>query len=116
MALLDMVSYSQQTSATSNNNLIVYSISGGHGSNYQDDEEYNLPLGYRFSPRGNELITHYLIKKISGQQLPTNIIREIDLYAFDPHQLPISKLELKSLLTYIYKIKKKIKKKPKFYG
>lgn len=78
MALLDIVSYSQQTSATRN----------------QDDEEYNLPLGYRFSPRGNELITHYLIKKISGQQLPANIIREIDLYAFDPHQLPISKLEL----------------------
>lgn len=93
MALLDIVSYSQQTSgATSNNNLLAYSISGGRGSN-QDNEEYNLPLGYRFSPRGNELITHYLIKKISGQQLPANIIREIDLYAFDPHQLPISKLE-----------------------
>lgn len=61
---------------------------GGAGSINQE-EEFDLPLGYRFLPNGQEIILQYLTKKILNQQLPSNIIKDIDLYAHDPHQLPI---------------------------
>lgn len=54
------------------------------------EEGFDLPLGYRFSPNGQEIIVQYLTKKILNQRLPSNIIKDIDLYAYDhPCQLPI---------------------------
>ncbi|KAL4184238.1 hypothetical protein AMTRI_Chr10g60 [Amborella trichopoda] len=47
-----------------------------------------LPIGIRFSPTDEELITHYLARKHSGQPLPTNLILEDDLYSLDPWELP----------------------------
>ncbi|KAL5800770.1 hypothetical protein ACOSQ3_032402 [Xanthoceras sorbifolium] len=71
-----------------------------HGSDYhhnhedhEEEEELVLPLGYRFSPRNHELVLHYLVKKILGHKLPANIITTIDLYQYDPHQLPISEFK-----------------------
>uniref|UniRef100_A0A2C9WHA2 NAC domain-containing protein n=1 Tax=Manihot esculenta TaxID=3983 RepID=A0A2C9WHA2_MANES len=53
-------------------------------------DELKLACGYRFSPHDSELIVHYLLRKILGQQLPVNIIPEIDLYQYDADQLPIN--------------------------
>ncbi|KAJ0094508.1 hypothetical protein Patl1_16708 [Pistacia atlantica] len=53
-----------------------------------NEEELNLPLGYHFS-----LVMHYLVNKIFSQQLPANNIRDIDFYAYNPHQLPISEFK-----------------------
>ncbi|KDO81800.1 NAC domain-containing protein 83 isoform X1 [Citrus sinensis] len=58
------------------------------------EEEFDLPLGYRFSPNGQEIIVQYLTKKILNQRLPSNIIKDIDLYAYDhPRQLPIGEFK-----------------------
>nr|URH24718.1 NAC38 [Picea wilsonii] len=47
-----------------------------------------LPPGFRFHPTDEELILHYLKKKASSSPLPVPIIAEIDLYKFDPWELP----------------------------
>lgn len=47
-----------------------------------------LPPGFRFHPTDEELVVHYLKKKIASVPLPVTIIAEIDLYKFDPWELP----------------------------
>ncbi|XP_071714434.1 NAC transcription factor 25-like [Rutidosis leptorrhynchoides] len=48
----------------------------------------NLPPGFRFHPTDEELVVHYLKKKASSIPLPVSIIAEVDLYKFDPWELP----------------------------
>ncbi|KAH7677596.1 NAC domain-containing protein [Dioscorea alata] len=52
------------------------------------EAELNLPPGFRFHPTDEELVVHYLCRKSSGQRLPVPIIAEVDLYKFDPWDLP----------------------------
>nr|AID55349.1 NAC protein 2 [Actinidia arguta] len=47
-----------------------------------------LPPGFRFHPTDEELVVHYLKKKVASAPLPVAIIAEIDLYKFDPWELP----------------------------
>ncbi|KAJ6413670.1 putative proteinC DOMAIN-CONTAINING PROTEIN 2-LIKE [Salix viminalis] len=50
--------------------------------------QLELPAGFRFHPTDDELVNHYLIKKCGGQSISVPIIAEIDLYKYDPWQLP----------------------------
>ncbi|WOL17095.1 hypothetical protein Cni_G25884 [Canna indica] len=52
------------------------------------EAELNLPPGFRFHPTDEELVVHYLCRKAALQNLPVPIIAEIDLYKFDPWELP----------------------------
>lgn len=52
------------------------------------EAELNLPPGFRFHPTDEELVVHYLVRKISSQRIPVPIIAEVDLYKYDPWQLP----------------------------
>ncbi|CAK7331062.1 unnamed protein product [Dovyalis caffra] len=58
-------------------------------SNYHDDDHYfnSFPPGYRFSPHDDELVLHYLSKKVRGLPLPRNRIFEVTLYQHDPEFL-----------------------------
>ncbi|XP_068663141.1 NAC domain-containing protein 2-like [Aristolochia californica] len=48
-----------------------------------------LPPGFRFHPTDQELIIHYLQKKVSSSQTPViSIIADVDLYKFNPWELP----------------------------
>ncbi|CAH9109872.1 unnamed protein product, partial [Cuscuta europaea] len=47
-----------------------------------------LPPGFRFHPTDEELVVHYLCRKCAAQSVAVPIIAEIDLYKFDPWQLP----------------------------
>ncbi|CAN6453480.1 unnamed protein product [Victoria cruziana] len=47
-----------------------------------------LPPGFRFHPTDEELVVHYLKRKASSTPLPVTIIAEVDLYKFDPWELP----------------------------
>lgn len=51
-------------------------------------EELVLPPGFRFHPTDEELVVHYLCRKCASQRISVPIIAEIDLYKFDPWQLP----------------------------
>lgn len=62
---------------------------GGGGIGRRDAEaELNLPPGFRFHPTDEELVIHYLCRKVSKQLLPAPIIAEVDLYKYDPWDLP----------------------------
>ncbi|XP_008792531.2 NAC domain-containing protein 68-like [Phoenix dactylifera] len=59
------------------------------GSRKRDAEaELNLPPGFRFHPTDEELVVHYLCKKVACQRLPVPIIAEVDLYKYHPWELP----------------------------
>ncbi|MFQ6656383.1 hypothetical protein Gotur_026505 [Gossypium turneri] len=48
----------------------------------------SLPPGFRFHPTDEELILHYLKKKITSSPFPVSIIADVDIYKFDPWDLP----------------------------
>ncbi|KAM3281201.1 protein ATAF2-like [Capsicum chacoense] len=52
------------------------------------NQQLGLPAGFRFHPTDEELVQHYLCRKCAGQSISVSIIAEIDLYKFDPWQLP----------------------------
>ena len=47
-----------------------------------------LPPGFRFHPTDEELVAHYLKRKATGRSLEEGIIAEIDIYKFEPSELP----------------------------
>ncbi|KAE9608979.1 hypothetical protein Lal_00020562 [Lupinus albus] len=50
--------------------------------------ELQLPPGFRFHPTDEELVMHYLCRKCASQPIVVPIIVEIDLYKYDPWELP----------------------------
>ncbi|CAK9194896.1 unnamed protein product [Sphagnum jensenii] len=47
-----------------------------------------LPPGFRFHPTDEELVLHYLWRKVESEVFTIPVIAEIDLYKFDPWELP----------------------------
>ncbi|KAJ4912555.1 NAC domain containing protein 71 [Raphanus sativus] len=47
-----------------------------------------LPPGFRFHPTDQELIGYYLTRKVEGLEIELEVIPVIDLYKFDPWELP----------------------------
>ncbi|CAN4081283.1 unnamed protein product [Withania somnifera] len=48
----------------------------------------DLPPGFRFHPTDEELIMYYLRYQATSRPCPISIIPEIDVYKFDPWELP----------------------------
>lgn len=48
----------------------------------------DLPPGFRFHPTDEELIMYYLRYQATSRPFPISIIPEIDVYKFDPWELP----------------------------
>ncbi|WRX35122.1 NAC domain - like 10 [Theobroma cacao] len=55
----------------------------GGGDEYLD----SFPPGYRFCPLDEELVLHYLKKKVKNEPLPHNRIVEVNLYHHNPETL-----------------------------
>ena len=53
----------------------------------EEEEKQIFPPGYRFCPSDNELIVHYLQKKLFNKPLPHNKIKAVNLYSYNPQQL-----------------------------
>ncbi|KAI5322271.1 hypothetical protein L3X38_031343 [Prunus dulcis] len=47
-----------------------------------------LPPGFKFHPSDEELIVHYLRNKVISHPLPAQLITEINLYKYNPWELP----------------------------
>ncbi|XP_004249783.2 NAC transcription factor 32-like [Solanum lycopersicum] len=58
-------------------------------SNFENPNpnDFVFPVGYRFCPRDDELITHYLLKRIRNEVLPHDKIKEVNLYKYSPYDL-----------------------------
>ncbi|KAL9259428.1 NAC domain-containing protein [Drosera capensis] len=50
--------------------------------------DLHLPPGFRFHPTDDELVTHYLCPKWASLPIAVPIIAELDLYKYDPWNLP----------------------------
>ncbi|KAH7331099.1 hypothetical protein KP509_20G014800 [Ceratopteris richardii] len=50
--------------------------------------QLNLPAGFRFYPTDEELVVHYLCKKAAGEPFDVPIIAEVELYKYNPWELP----------------------------
>ncbi|KAF4358168.1 hypothetical protein F8388_009451 [Cannabis sativa] len=48
-----------------------------------------LPPGFRFYPSDEELVCHYLYKKICNEEILKGTLVEIDLHTCEPWQLPV---------------------------
>ncbi|RZS26518.1 hypothetical protein BHM03_00059866 [Ensete ventricosum] len=48
----------------------------------------SLPPGFRFHPTDEELLLHYLRNQAASLPCPVSIIAEVDIYKFDPWDLP----------------------------
>nr|UPI48797.1 NAC transcription factor 28 [Fagopyrum tataricum] len=50
--------------------------------------DLHLPPGFRFHPTDDELVNHYLCRKCAGSPISVPIVAEIDLYRYNPWELP----------------------------
>ena len=73
-------------------------------TNYKDDagvEEAQLP-GFRFHPTDEELVGFYLRRKVDRKPLNIELIKQVDIYKYDPWDLP-SMLSCSSFLIIFHK-------------
>lgn len=54
----------------------------------EEDEQMDLPPGFRFHPTDEELITHYLSHKVLDSHFCARAIGEVDLNKVEPWELP----------------------------
>ncbi|XAR52037.1 hypothetical protein NMG60_11006881 [Bertholletia excelsa] len=47
-----------------------------------------LPIGFRFHPTDEELVVHYLRRKVFSFPLPASVIPEVDVFQVNPWDLP----------------------------
>ncbi|KAI4331765.1 hypothetical protein L6164_016722 [Bauhinia variegata] len=47
----------------------------------------SFPPGFKFCPTDQELIYFYLRKKVNNENLPTNPIKEVNIYLYNPEDL-----------------------------
>lgn len=53
-----------------------------------EDDQLELPPGFRFHPTDEELITHYLSKKVVDSNFSARAIGEVDMNKVEPWDLP----------------------------
>ncbi|KAF9663523.1 hypothetical protein SADUNF_Sadunf17G0060200 [Salix dunnii] len=56
--------------------------------NFAENGRFKLPVGYRFHPTDEELVVHYLKRKVLGLPLPASVIPEFDVLENNPSSLP----------------------------
>ncbi|KAI5416700.1 hypothetical protein KIW84_041649 [Lathyrus oleraceus] len=54
----------------------------------KEDEKMDLPPGFRFHPTDEELISHYLYKKVIDSNFSAKAIGDVDLNKSEPWDLP----------------------------
>ncbi|KAI8531963.1 hypothetical protein RHMOL_Rhmol11G0175900 [Rhododendron molle] len=63
--------------------------SNNYDNTKDDDHEHDLVMpGFRFHPTEEELIEFYLRRKVEGKRFSVELITFLDLYRYDPWELP----------------------------
>ncbi|KAL0412821.1 UNVERIFIED_CONTAM: NAC domain-containing protein 35 [Sesamum radiatum] len=60
-------------------------------ANKQDDDDHDYDVvmpGFRFHPTEEELVEFYLRRKVEGKRFNVELITFLDLYRYDPWELP----------------------------
>lgn len=75
--------------ATSNNMSHDDSSSNNKPAVVDDDHEHDMVMpGFRFHPTEEELVEFYLRRKVEGKRFNVELITFLDLYRYDPWELP----------------------------
>ncbi|CAI5979603.1 unnamed protein product [Closterium sp. NIES-65] len=53
-----------------------------------DDSDSSLAPGFKFQPTDEELLSFYFPRRIANQPIPLNAIGDIEMYGFEPWELP----------------------------
>ncbi|CAH1413139.1 unnamed protein product [Lactuca virosa] len=56
---------------------------------HDHEEHIELPPGFRFHPTDDELIIHYLYRKVFDDSFASRAIGDVDLNKFEPWELPL---------------------------
>lgn len=67
----------------------------------KEDEKMDLPPGFRFHPTDEELISHYLYKKVIDSNFSARAIGDVDLNKSEPWDLPC-KLNQSNFQTHFF--------------
>ncbi|RDX58697.1 NAC domain-containing protein 35, partial [Mucuna pruriens] len=71
------------TTSTNNND------NNNNNNNKLDDHEHDMVMpGFRFHPTEEELVEFYLRRKVEGKRFNVELITFLDLYRYDPWELP----------------------------
>ncbi|KAF9589849.1 hypothetical protein IFM89_028784 [Coptis chinensis] len=71
----------------------------------KDDDSILLP-GFRFHPTDEELVGFYLRRKVDKKPLSIELIKQIDIYKYDPWDLPISSVGEKEMYFFCIRERK----------
>ncbi|XP_052735982.1 transcription factor JUNGBRUNNEN 1 isoform X2 [Vigna angularis] len=70
---------------------LTMDVSKLHNSDEEDKKEDEVVLpGFRFHPTDEELVGFYLRRKVEKKPLRIELIKQIDIYKYDPWDLPTS--------------------------
>jgi len=62
---------------------------GGATTDDHDEHEHDMVMpGFRFHPTEEELVEFYLRRKVEGKRFNVELITFLDLYRYDPWELP----------------------------
>lgn len=68
-----------------------------------EDREDDVPLpGFRFHPTDEELVGFYLRRKIEKRPLSIDLIKQVDIYKYDPWDLPSTYIYIYTLINNFY--------------
>ncbi|XP_017696958.1 NAC domain-containing protein 35-like [Phoenix dactylifera] len=69
--------------------MVIPAAMSGGGNGEKDGHEHDLVMpGFRFHPTEEELIEFYLRRKVEGKRFNMELIIFLDLYRYDPWELP----------------------------
>lgn len=64
-------------------------VTNNYYNNNDDDDDDDVVLpGFRFHPTDEELVGFYLRRKVEKKSIGLEIIKQIDIYKYDPWDLP----------------------------
>jgi len=79
-----------------------------------DDDEIPLP-GFRFHPTDEELVSFYLRRKLDKKPISIELIKQIDIYKYDPWDLPSMFSALSSSVSRSSSVYLKLQSSRKFF-
>jgi hypothetical protein len=71
----------------------------------------HVPPGFRFHPTDEELVDHYLRKKIASKRIDLDIIKDVDLYKIEPWDLQGTSLIIYDASSHTFRCNHYYKKK-----
>lgn len=82
---------SDSTTVEENNNSDIKINNNNKSMNKEDqDQDQGALPGFRFHPTDEELVGFYLKRKVEKRPIRIELIKQIDIYKYDPWDLPIS--------------------------